>query len=278
MPAPPHDRGQTPEPRDLEGLEVSASAAVNSDHASASPAARQPRHIAIIMDGNGRWARQRSMARIEGHRRGAVTVREVVTECARLGVECLTLYSFSLENWKRPKDEVDALMTLCADYLVRERDEIMGNNIRIRQLGKREGLPEFVRREMELSERLSEKNTGLQLCLALNYGSRAEIVAAIQLIARRVQRGELRPEDIDEPLIDRSLGTAGMPDPDLLIRTAGEMRISNFLLWQISYAELYVTPVLWPDFHASDLHAAIRNFAQRERRFGDVAPRPDPAG
>ncbi len=248
---------------------MSATAAVGSQSPPVSPESL-PRHIAIIMDGNGRWARQRGMARIEGHRHGTATVREVVTECARLGVECLTLYSFSVENWKRPKDEVDSLMLLCAEFLVKERDEIMENNIRIRQLGRRAALPEFVQRELETSERLSQRNSGLQLCLALNYGSRAEIVDAVRRIAERVQRGELTPAQIDEPLISDALDTAGMPDPDLLIRTAGEMRISNFLLWQISYAELYVTPVLWPDFHTADLHAAIRSFSQRERRFGAV--------
>jgi len=229
-----------------------------------------PRHVAIIMDGNGRWAQRKGLHRIEGHRVGGETVRTIVIQCAQLGIECVTLYSFSHENWKRPQDEVDALMALYAQYLVSERELIMSNDIRLRQIGQRERLPEAVLREMDHSERISAKNQGLTLCLALNYGSRTEIVDAVRAIARRVQNGELAPDQIDESLIGDSLYTAGLPDPDLLIRTAGEMRISNFLLWQISYAELYVTPVLWPDFGADDLKQALREYARRERRYGDV--------
>ncbi len=232
-----------------------------------------PRHIAIIMDGNGRWARQRSLLRIEGHRHAGAAVRETVTHCARLGIGYLTLYSFSLENWKRPRMEVDGLMALYAEYLASERQEIMDNGICVRQIGRREGLPAEVLRELDRTAELSRNNTGLVLCLALNYASRAEIADAVRRLAERVGRGELRPEEIDEAEISRSLYTAGIPDPDLVVRTAGEMRLSNFLLWQISYAELHVTPVLWPDFRAPDLYAAIRAYARRERRFGDVGQR-----
>lgn len=233
-----------------------------------------PRHIAVIMDGNGRWARQRGLPRIEGHRSAGKAVRDTITQCARLGIDCLTLYSFSLENWKRPQNEVVGLMALYAQYLVQERDEIMANDVRIVQIGRRGGLPPEVLKELEKTEQLSRDNKGLTLCLALNYGSRAEIVDAVRGIATRVQRGELAIDDIDEQVIGESLDTAGLPDPDLVIRTAGEMRLSNFLLWQISYAELYVTDVLWPDFRAEHLNEAIKRFLRRERRFGDIAPPP----
>jgi undecaprenyl diphosphate synthase len=236
------------------------------------PPAALPRHIAIIMDGNGRWARKRNLPRIEGHRNAATAVRETVTECARLGIRCLTLYSFSLENWKRPPDEVDGLMALYAQYLVSERQEITDNDIRLVQIGQKAGLPPAVLAQLELVEALSRNNQRMTLCLALNYGSRAEIVGGVRRIAQRVARGELRPDQIDEQTISVSLDTAGLPDPDLLIRTAGEMRVSNFLLWQISYAELYVTPVLWPDFRKTHLHEALRDFARRERRYGGVEP------
>ncbi|TWT44193.1 Decaprenyl diphosphate synthase-like protein [Phycisphaerae bacterium RAS1] len=236
------------------------------------PRGALPAHVAVIMDGNGRWAQQRGLPRIQGHRQGAAAVRETVTQAARLGIGCLTLYSFSLENWRRPKLEVDALMALYAEFLVAERRQIMDNDVRVVQVGRRQGLPAEVLRELDQTVSLSAGNRGLRLCLALNYGSRAEIVDAVRAIAGRVQRGELAPEQIDEALLSGSLYTAGLPDPDLLIRTAGEMRVSNFLLWQISYAELYVTPVLWPDFSAADLNEAIRAFGRRERRFGDVGP------
>lgn len=230
-----------------------------------------PRHVATIMDGNGRWACQRSLPRIQGHERGARTVRDIVTHCARLGIEVLTLYSFSTENWKRPRDEVDFLMDLYVRYLIAERDTIMGNNIRFRHVGRRSGLPEAVRAEMDKTVAESRENTGLTLCLALNYGARDEIVDAVRDIAADVKAGTLRPEDIDESLISNSLYTAGLPDPDLLIRTANERRISNFLLWQISYAEIHVSEKLWPDFTTDDFDEAIKDFAGRERRFGDVA-------
>jgi undecaprenyl diphosphate synthase len=234
------------------------------------PRAALPRHVAVIMDGNGRWAQQRGLPRLEGHRQGSTAVREVVTECARLGIGCLTLYSFSRENWKRPRSEVDGLMALCAQYLVDERSEIMENDIRLRHIGRREGLPDFVLRELDTTIQLSSANRGLTVGLALNYGSRSEIVAAVQHLARQVQDGRLRPEDIDEQVLSSALDTGGLPDPDLVIRTAGEMRLSNFLLWQISYAELYVTPVLWPDFRKEHLREALLSYAWRERRYGAV--------
>ncbi|MCK4659144.1 MAG: isoprenyl transferase [Phycisphaerae bacterium] len=227
-----------------------------------------PRHIAIIMDGNGRWAKQRELPRICGHEQGAKAVRRVVTECASLGLEALTLYSFSSENWRRPKEEIDFLMELYGRYLIAERPEIVDNNIRLIHVGQRAGLPESVLREMDLTISASRGNTGLRLCLALNYGSRLEIVDAVRKIAADVKEGRLKVGDIDENVISASLYTNGLPDPDLLIRTASQRRISNFLLWQISYAELHVCDVLWPDFDVEHLHEAIRDYAQRERRYG----------
>ncbi len=237
------------------------------------PPERFPRHIAVIMDGNGRWAVQRGMQRVRGHERGAVAVRNIVTEAARLrkdhgGPDYLTLYSFSMENWKRPLEEVSFLMGMYIDYLKSERKTMMDNNIRFRQIGRLEHLPEEVLEEMAITLKETEKNDGLTLTLALNYSSRAEITDAVRAIAAQVQSGRLRPEQIDEATISAHLYTAGMPDPDLLIRTAGEMRISNYLLWQISYAELFVSPILWPDFTPDHLHEAIASFAARNRRFG----------
>jgi undecaprenyl diphosphate synthase len=232
------------------------------------PRERLPRHVAIIMDGNGRWAKKRGIARVAGHEAGAENVREIVTHSARLGLDCLTLYSFSTENWNRPLDEIGHLMNLYVRYLIKERTEIMDNDIRMVQIGRRAGLPNEVLRELDETASLSKNNGGMTLCLALNYSSRVELTDAVQNIARRVAAGELGPDRIDEATITNSLYTAGLPDPDLLIRTSGELRVSNFLLWQISYAELYVTDVLWPDFHRQDLNAAIRNYAQRDRRFG----------
>ena len=237
------------------------------------PPERFPRHIAVIMDGNGRWAVRRGLERVRGHQQGARTVRDIVTECARLrrhhgGPDYLTLYSFSLENWKRPTGEVSFLMQMYIDYLRQERATMMENNIRFRQIGRLENLPEPVLEEMEQTLEETASNTGLTLVLAINYGSRAEIVDAVRTIAEQVKTGQLRPEQITEETISRHLYTAGMPDPDLLIRTAGEMRVSNYLLWQISYAELFVSPVLWPDFGIPDLHEAISAYATRNRRFG----------
>ncbi len=229
-----------------------------------------PRHVAIIMDGNGRWANARGLPRIHGHMEGAANVRAIITHCARLKLEALTLYSFSAENWKRPRAEVDALMGLYVEYLIKEREEMMENAVRLIQIGRREGLPDSVLRELDISTDMTRVNDGLKLCLAINYGSRQEIVDAVRQLARDAAAGTLRPEDIDETHIADRLNTAGIPDPDLLIRTAGQMRISNFLLWQISYAELYVTDVLWPDFRPQHLNEAIREYAGRQRRFGAV--------
>lgn len=234
--------------------------------------ARLPRHIAIIMDGNGRWARAQGKERVEGHARGAKSVDEVTEECCRLGIGQLTLYCLSSENWKRPKPEIDFLMALLKEYLLAERQKILDQNIRFTVIGRREGLPEEVLAEIDENTRLTKNNTGLTLCLAINYGSRAEIVDAVHRIASRVQRGELDPTGIDESTISESLYTAGMPDPDLLVRTAGEMRVSNYLLWQISYAEIWVTSQFWPEFDAPLLHHALRDYAKRERRFGGLIP------
>ncbi len=232
-----------------------------------------PRHIAIIMDGNGRWAGQRDYPRIRGHEQGARRVKDIVTHCARLGIDVLTLYCFSTENWKRPRDEVDFLMELYVRYLVAERKTIMDNNVRFRHVGRRDGLPESVLAEMDETVRISAGHSGLTLCLALNYGSREEMVDAVRKIAGGVESGELRVADIDETLISKSLYTNDLPDPDLLVRTANERRVSNFLLWQISYAEIHVSRKLWPDFGVEDLDAAIKDYASRERRFGDVQVR-----
>ncbi|MCK6455567.1 MAG: isoprenyl transferase [Phycisphaerae bacterium] len=234
------------------------------------PSGRMPRHIAIIMDGNGRWAKQRGWPRIRGHEAGASNVREIVTQCARLGLECLTLYSFSSENWTRPASEVSHLMALYVHYLIKERDEIMANDIRLIQIGSRDGLPADVLRELDETASMSSANRGMTLALAINYGARQEIVEAVRRIAARIATGELRAEQIGEETISDALYTRRLPDPDLLIRTAGQMRISNFLLWQISYAELYVTDVFWPDFRREHLYAAIREYASRERRFGSA--------
>jgi undecaprenyl diphosphate synthase len=229
-----------------------------------------PHHIAIIMDGNGRWARERGLPRHEGHRRGVGSVRSTIEECCRLGIGQLTLYCLSSENWKRPQSELDFLMALLHQYLIEERAEIMEQNIRFTTIGQRTGLPDEVLREIDESIRLSRGNSGLTLCLAINYGARTEIVDAARTLAECVGKGELDPATIDEAAFAGALYTAGMPDPDLLIRTAGEMRVSNYLLWQISYAELWVTPRCWPDFDLPTLHEALREFARRERRFGGL--------
>ena len=231
---------------------------------------RLPHHIAIIMDGNGRWAVERGGQRIEGHLRGADIVRQTVTECCKLGIGQLTLYCFSAENWKRPADEVEFLMNLLKQYLLDERQLLLDENIRFQIIGRREGIRADVQHEMDESYRLTAGNTGLTLCLAINYGSRAEIVDAVRKLATEVQSGSRSVEQIDEAAISAALDTAGHRDPDLLIRTAGEMRLSNFLLWQISYAELWVTPKCWPDFDQATLHEACRSFAQRDRRFGGL--------
>ncbi len=244
-----------------------------SDPASPSSsveALRMPKHIAVIMDGNGRWAQARGMPRVEGHRRGANTVRRISEACRELGVSYLTLYCFSNENWKRPKEELSFLMSLLKTYLIQERPTLIKNDIRLTIIGRREGIPDEVQTEMDRSVELSKNGRSLTLCLAINYGSRQEIVDAVRSIASKAQAGEVDPAAIDETLIASHLYTAGMPDPDLLIRTSGEMRISNYLLWQISYSELWITDKAWPEFDKDDLVQAITDYNQRDRRFGGL--------
>jgi undecaprenyl diphosphate synthase len=234
------------------------------------PIERRPRHIAVIMDGNGRWAERQGLPRIEGHRRGVASVRRTTEECARLNLEQLTLYCLSSENWKRPQAELDFLMHLLEQYMIEERTTIMDHDIRVSIIGRREGIPEHVQREMDKTIDMTRPNSGMRLCLAINYGARAELVDAVRRIARDVQQGKLTAEEVTEATLDGHLYTAGMPDPDLLIRTAGEMRVSNFLLWQISYAEIWVTEACWPEFDEGHLYQAIRDFAARDRRFGGL--------
>ena len=234
------------------------------------PRERWPRHVAIIMDGNGRWAQRQSLPRIEGHRQGVQSVRSVTEECARIGIDQLTLYCLSSENWKRPQQEIDFLLHLLEQYMIEERATIMENNLRVRMLGRRTNIPEQVLGELDKTVSMSKPNDGMWLNLAINYGGRAELVDAVQSIATRAVQGELIPEEIEEQTIADHLYSAGWHDPDLLIRTAGEMRISNFLLWQISYAEIWVTDLCWPEFGIEALHQAIRDYAARDRKFGGL--------
>ena len=229
-----------------------------------------PAHGAIIMDGNGRWAKERSLPRVEGHRRGAESVRSVLRTAARLGVKYLTLYAFSVENWNRPQDEVDTLMKYLARYLKSEQREMNDNNVKLQAIGQTSRLPKFVRDQLEATRESLSQNTGTTLTLALSYGGRTELVDAVRGIAEKARDGEIDPAKISEQTISGHLYTSDMPDPDLLIRTSGEMRVSNFLLWQISYAELVVTDRLWPDFGEPEFCAAMEEFAGRNRRFGKV--------
>ena len=229
-----------------------------------------PQSIAIIMDGNGRWATSRGLPRSAGHEQGATVVGKIVSEAAGLGLDALTLYSFSVENWRRPREEVSALMHIYAHTLAAELPTIMAHNIRLRHLGRRDGLPGIVLDQLDRTLQASAGNTGMYLCLALNYGSRDEIVDAVKRVAGLVQQGTLAVDKIDAKVISDSLDTCGVPDPDLLIRTAGEMRLSNFLLWQISYAELFVTDVHWPDFDEAEFRRGIIAYAGRSRRFGGL--------
>jgi undecaprenyl diphosphate synthase len=229
-----------------------------------------PRHVAVIMDGNGRWAERRGLPRIVGHRRGIQSVRSVVEEGCRLGLDQLTLYCLSVENWKRPPRELTFLMRLLRHFLIVERGELLEQNVQLKMIGRRDGLAHDVLREFERTAELTASNDGMVLCLAVNYGGRSEIGDAARRLAGDVAAGRVDPQQIDEAMFASYLYTAGMSDPDLLIRTAGEMRISNFLLWQISYAELWVTPTLWPDFRGDDLLQACRAFAGRQRKFGGL--------
>ena len=229
---------------------------------------RLPRHVAIIMDGNGRWASGRGLPRFEGHRRGKDAVRAVVESARRLGIPYLSLYAFSSENWNRPQDEVNGLMGLLRRYLVSELKKMMKNQIRLVAIGNLKKLPREVQEALRRNMEATRHNTGMTVVLAVSYGGREEIADAMRGLAREVSRGTLDPEQICEEMVSSRLSTAGIPDPDLVIRTSGEMRISNFLLWQIAYAELYVTPTLWPDFKEGEFVAALSHFQARERRFG----------
>lgn len=235
-----------------------------------------PRHIAIIMDGNGRWAQKKGLPRFEGHRQGGKTVEKIVKHCVELGVKCLTLYSFSAENWRRPRKEVDFLMHLYSRYLTEIRPMLMRNEVKLAHLGRTNKLPDEVKRALAESIKMTANNKGMVLALALNYGSRGEITDAVKKIAQKYKNRKLRLKDIDEGCISEHLYTAGLPEPDLLIRTSNEMRISNFLLWQISYAEFYVTKTMWPDFGKKHLEKAILAYANRRRRFGGVSQRAQP--
>lgn len=230
-----------------------------------------PRHIAIIMDGNGRWAKDRGLPRIAGHNEGINSVREVTRECGQLGIEVLTLYTFSIENWSRPKNEVSALMNLLLKTIRKEIDELHKNNVRLSMIGHTEDLPVGPRKGLMEGVKKTKNNSGLNLNLALSYGGRTEILDAIKAISRNIQSGKIGIEDIDESLVSDYLYTKGKPDPDLLIRTSGELRISNFLLWQMAYTEIYVTPIYWPEFRRKELLKAVESYQKRERRFGRIS-------
>ncbi len=255
---------------------------LKSDHPDATLAravdpGRLPAHIAIIMDGNGRWARRRGQLRVAGHKAGMRPVRTIIETCAQMGIRVLTLYAFSIENWKRPRTEIEMLWRLLRTYLRLELPEMMRQHIRMNAIGRLDALPPQVHAELEEVLAETSANRGLLVNLAINYGGRAELVDAVKALAGEVRRGELTPESIDEAAISAHLYTAGIPDPDLLIRTSGEMRVSNFLLWQIAYAELYVTETLWPDFTRADLLRAILDYQKRDRRFGGLGG-PTPSG
>jgi undecaprenyl diphosphate synthase len=239
-------------------------------HLSPEAKASMPKHVAVIMDGNGRWARQRHLPRIEGHRVGAESARVVIRTAGELGIKYLTLYAFSAENWNRPKEEVDALMKYLVHYLKTETPELNKNNVRLEVIGQIYRLPENVQEHLKKSIATLSKNNGLTLVMALSYGARTEIVDAVRGIAKKVKDRQLDPADITEQVFAQHLYTHNIPDPDLLIRTSGEMRISNFLLWQISYTELVVTPTLWPDFRKPQFYAALEEYHQRHRRFGGL--------
>ena len=229
-----------------------------------------PLHVAVIMDGNGRWARAHGLPRAEGHRRGAESARAIIKAASEAGIRYLTLYTFSMENWNRPKTEVDAIMRYLAHYLKKEVGELNRSNVRLESIGQIHRLPEAVQRQLGKTRTALAENSGLTLVLALSYGSRAEIVDATRAIAEKAQAGQLDPAEVNEHLFSKHLYTHHIPDPDLLIRTSGEMRLSNFLLWQVSYAEMVVTPTLWPEFRKPQFHAALEEYAKRHRRFGEL--------
>ncbi len=230
-----------------------------------------PRHIAVIMDGNGRWARQRGDIRANGHKVGVESVRDITEACAQLGVEYLTLYTFSTENWERPTREVNALMKLLVSTLRKEAQKLNENDIQLESIGQTDRFPDVCRKELGEAKELTRDNERMQLCLALSYSGRWDITQATRRIAGDVQKGEVDPEDIDEAMLSRYLSTSGKPDPDLIIRTGGEYRISNYLLWQLAYSEWYITSTLWPDFRREELYEALRWFQQRDRRFGKLS-------
>lgn len=234
-------------------------------------AQKLPAHVAMIMDGNGRWAKKRLLNRIQGHEKGSETVRMMVRTCRELGIGHLTLYAFSTENWQRPKAEINALMTLLKRFLASEKQEMIDNNIRLNAVGEIDRLPEDVQSRIRETRSATENNDGMGLNLALSYGGRSEIVTAAKAIARAAKKGELDPEAVDEKCFGAYLYTAAMPDPELLIRTSGELRVSNFLLWQIAYAEIYVTPTLWPDLSREEFIRILKDFQGRQRRFGQVS-------
>ncbi len=237
-------------------------------HLSREALASMPQHVAVIMDGNGRWAKERHLPRIEGHRAGAESARIIIRTAGELGIKYLTLYAFSVENWKRPKEEVDALMKYLVHYLKTETPELNKNNVRLQIIGQVYRLPENVQEHLRKSIATLSRNNGLTLIMALSYGGRTEIIDAVRSIAQQVKAGELDPPDINEEVFAQHLYTRNIPDPDVLIRTSGEMRVSNFLLWQISYTELVVTQTLWPDFRKPQFYAALEEYNQRHRRFG----------
>jgi undecaprenyl diphosphate synthase len=237
---------------------------------SAEATANLPTHVAIIMDGNGRWAKERGLPRVEGHRQGAESVKAVVKAAGELGIKFVTLYAFSVENWNRPKDEVDTLMKYLLRFLKRELVEMNQNNIRLQAIGQLWRLPENIQDQLKKTLQSTAKNNGITLTLALSYGGRTEIVDAVRQIAKEVRAGRMDPAEINEQVIAHHLYTHGTPDPDLLIRTSGEMRISNFLLWQISYAEFVVTKTYWPDFGKREFRAALEEYSLRQRRYGGV--------
>jgi len=229
-----------------------------------------PLHVAVIMDGNGRWAREYGLPRVEGHRRGAESARAIIKAASEAGIRYLTLYTFSMENWNRPKSEVDAIMRYLAHYLKKEEGELNRSNVRLESIGQIHRLPETVQRQLEKTRSALAENSGLTLVLALSYGSRTEIVDATRIIAEKAQSGQLNPAEVNEQLFSKHLYAHHIPDPDLLIRTSGEMRLSNFLLWQVSYTEMVVTQTLWPEFRKPQFHAALEEYAKRHRRFGKL--------